>query len=547
MYDDLDNARDPHSKLMPLLLHESEFDDPRPISLAPPMLPGLRLFMALDLPEGPHVLSVSEQQDLGGSTVVYGHAMENLANLGIDGLKLRRGADGARFYQLTQDSPFIASLVSLLRAVVPAATGRELPAAGALVAVPTGRHLLFHPLENLSIFAASLNAMGNHAHALYAEADDGLSPSVFWWHHLHVAQVTSFENGEATITIDKEFQAVLESLEGQPVPASAEDLLASPDQTRQLLAKSRVLLDFDLVLEVTGGLLGRGHADIARLLAKQAGKSGDRKVRAAGNLADALLDAAEGKAKRALSALKSMAKSNDPDVVAEAASVRGMVLEQQNRMQEAEQQYRLAMGMRRPTAAGRAALNLAALLVRTGDDAGAVTALQIARTGGVPHLAAQAAVELAVACERAGDAEMAMRYYLEGAQAPVPEVATPAAFVLGEMLRERGRLEEARMALESVATSGHELAQSAVVRLGLVHLATGNPAEATVCFRSVAQGTDPDAAAHATLQLGFLAHAQGELELAVDLLGKAARSGNAQVRMRAADALRQLGAAGEAS
>lgn len=67
-----------------------------------------------------------------------------------------------------------------------------------------------------------------------------------------------------------------------------------------------MLLHFDLVLEVTGGLLGRGHADIARLLAKQAGKSADRKVRAAGELADALLDAAEDKSRRALSALKSI-------------------------------------------------------------------------------------------------------------------------------------------------------------------------------------------------------------------------------------------------
>lgn len=80
------------------------------------MLPGLRLFMALDLPEGVHVLSVAEQREMGDAQVVYAYAMENLAKLGIDGVELVRGADGARFHQLRRDTPFTASSRSSGRA-----------------------------------------------------------------------------------------------------------------------------------------------------------------------------------------------------------------------------------------------------------------------------------------------------------------------------------------------------------------------------------------------------------------------------------------------
>jgi tetratricopeptide (TPR) repeat protein len=201
------------------------------------------------------------------------------------------------------------------------------------------------------------------------------------------------------------------------------------------------------------------------------------------------------------------------------------------------------MGMRRPTAAGRAALNLAALLARTGDTAGSVAALQTARGCGVPELSAQASMELAVSCQQAGDIEMAMRYYLEAASSPVPDVAIPATFVLGDLLREHEQWDEARMALESVVTSGHKLVPIALVQLGLVHVGTGNPGEAALCFRSAAQSGDAYAAEHATLQLGLLAYRENRLEEAADLLGKAARSADDEVRTRAADALRKLRAA----
>ncbi|MEY9857902.1 tetratricopeptide (TPR) repeat protein [Catenulispora sp. GAS73] len=529
-----------HSTLIPILLDESVFDDPGRVAHAQVVVPGIRLFTALNLPEGVHVLSASGEADLGGSPVVRQRAMENLAKLEFRGRHLVQSEDGGRFHLLIDASPYTASLVSVLSQLAAALTGRPLPPEGALVAVPTRQHLLVHPLEDLSVFAASLNAMGQSAQTFYDQADDPLSPSVYWWRPRKVVQVTSVENGEPTITIDEEFQAVLERMEGRPAPRSVEDLVNSPGLAQAMVARGEVELDFDLVLELSTGLLGRGDLGTAHIVAERAAASHDAKVRTAGQIAAAFLDAAEGKTERALSELESVAASADPDVRAEAAALSGLILEQQNRVREAEQQYRMALDTRRPSAVGQAALGLARLLIQRGDHPGTVAALKAARECGDRKLAAQAATELGAACEQSGDIEGAIRYYREAVDSRVPEVAPRAAFYFGELLRGRGELEEARELLESVATGTSAFAPAAVVRLGLLHLKTGDPREAANCFRAAAYSTDPDAAAQGHLHLGIMAAQEGYVEQALDLLETVGRSANGQVRTSAADALRQL-------
>jgi hypothetical protein len=61
---------------------------------------------------------------------------------------------------------------------------------GALVAVPTRRHLAIHPVTTISGFATSIGGLAHIATQLYGTEMNPVSPDVYWWHEHEYHQVT---------------------------------------------------------------------------------------------------------------------------------------------------------------------------------------------------------------------------------------------------------------------------------------------------------------------------------------------------------------------
>ncbi|MGP3771212.1 immunity 49 family protein [Streptomyces sp. SDT5-1] len=79
------------------------------------------------------------------------------------------------------DSPFVASRAVLLPEVVAEVTGRRMPDAGALVAMPTRHLLAFHPIVDGDA-ADALTDLATYAARAHAEDPGPLSPRVHWWY-----------------------------------------------------------------------------------------------------------------------------------------------------------------------------------------------------------------------------------------------------------------------------------------------------------------------------------------------------------------------------
>ncbi|ANW17551.1 hypothetical protein [Streptomyces clavuligerus] len=202
------------SQLYPRVVGEDGFD-PGKFGYARPVAPGLHEILALDLPESVMMLTDDALQPLGDLRYLREQALYNLRGLPIEGHETVRGDGGTRFDVVLGESFYTASRVLTLGSVVRETTGAELTPDGALVAVPFRHQLAFHAIRDATVVPA-LNAMAAFAAAGYTDAPGAISPCVYWWREGRMTRLSDRdEAGQGLrITVDEEFQAVLERLVG---------------------------------------------------------------------------------------------------------------------------------------------------------------------------------------------------------------------------------------------------------------------------------------------------------------------------------------------
>ncbi|MEV6396131.1 hypothetical protein AB0M39_15360 [Streptomyces sp. NPDC051907] len=180
---------------------------------ARPLAPGLFEILALDLPESVMMLTDEALEPLGDLDYLREQALYNLRGLPLEAHETVKDTGGMRFEVVLGDSFFTASRVLTLDSVVRQVLGQELPADGALVAMPFRHQLAFHAIHDTTMIPA-LNAMASFAATGFEDTPGAISPYVYWWHDGTLTQLSDREeDGEGLrIVVGDEFQELLERL-----------------------------------------------------------------------------------------------------------------------------------------------------------------------------------------------------------------------------------------------------------------------------------------------------------------------------------------------
>lgn len=101
-------------------------------------------------------------------------------------------------YSVYGDAHSVATKSVVLPEVVAEVTGRRMPDAGALVAVPTRHLLAFHPIVDGSA-ADALNDLATYAVRAHDEGPGPLSPRVYWWHDGRLTSLTDIDDAPRTV------------------------------------------------------------------------------------------------------------------------------------------------------------------------------------------------------------------------------------------------------------------------------------------------------------------------------------------------------------
>ena len=187
--------------------------DPRNFAYARPVAPGLYEILALDLPESVMMLTDEALEPLGDLPYLRDQALYNLRGLPVEAHETVKDSEGMHFEVVLGDSFYTASRVLALETLVRQVTGEELPADGALVAMPFRHQLAFHAIHDTGMLSA-LNAMAAFAATGFEDTPGAISPYVYWWRGGTLTQLSNRdEDGEGLqIVIGEEFQALLERL-----------------------------------------------------------------------------------------------------------------------------------------------------------------------------------------------------------------------------------------------------------------------------------------------------------------------------------------------
>lgn len=178
---------------------------------ARPLAEGLREVLALDLPESVMVLPRSSLEPFGDVAVLRARALENLRGLPVESHETIEQEEGARIDVVMGESMFTASLVLTLDELVPRITGRGLSTDGALVAVPFRHQLAFHAIRDRHVIAG-LHTLAQFAAAGFEEGVGRITPDVYWWRAGSLTRLSTMDEGGIKVTVDGQFQAVLERL-----------------------------------------------------------------------------------------------------------------------------------------------------------------------------------------------------------------------------------------------------------------------------------------------------------------------------------------------
>ncbi|MDG4860338.1 immunity 49 family protein [Streptomyces sp. T-3] len=121
----------------------------------------------------------------------------------------------ALLHSLYGDSLFVASKALFLSETVRQVTGEPLPAAGALVVVPTRHLLAYHPIVDGSVVDA-VNDLGAYGLGAYQDGPGELSPRLYWWHKGSLTSLTVIDDETRSFSVEPppELLALMKGLVG---------------------------------------------------------------------------------------------------------------------------------------------------------------------------------------------------------------------------------------------------------------------------------------------------------------------------------------------
>ncbi|MFJ4616816.1 immunity 49 family protein [Streptomyces sp. NPDC088812] len=186
-----------------------------------PVAEDLVAALALDTPDFVRILDDADVVRAGGNALWAA----GRANLLADPVEYTQVPcpSGALLHSVYGDSHSVASRALVLEELVRDLTGRELPAAGALVAVPTRHLLAFHPIEDGTAVDA-VNDLGAYALGAHQDGPGALSPRLYWWHQGRLTCLTVFDHDSRILSVapPPELLDVLRNLSGAAAPPPEE-------------------------------------------------------------------------------------------------------------------------------------------------------------------------------------------------------------------------------------------------------------------------------------------------------------------------------------
>ncbi|MFK4069822.1 immunity 49 family protein [Streptomyces sp. NPDC029674] len=165
---------------------------------ARPVAEGLLLALALDTPTSVRILNDHDVARVGAEQL-WAAARQNLIREPVEHVEVT-GPQGARLQSVHGDSHFVASKALVLPELARATTGRELPEAGALVAVPSRNLLAFHPIEDGTVVDA-VNDLGTYALGAHEDGPGALSPRLYWWHQGRLTSLTVIDHETRSFSV----------------------------------------------------------------------------------------------------------------------------------------------------------------------------------------------------------------------------------------------------------------------------------------------------------------------------------------------------------
>jgi hypothetical protein len=163
-----------------------------------PVAEDLIAALALDGPESVRILG-DRDVERAGLDDLWAAGRANLLAEPVEHAEFP-GPSGALLHSVYGDSHFVAGKALVLPELVRALTGRDLPEAGALVAVPTRHLLAFHPIVDGTVVDA-VNDLGTYALGAHQDGPGSLSPRLYWWHQGRLDCLTAFDHDTRALSV----------------------------------------------------------------------------------------------------------------------------------------------------------------------------------------------------------------------------------------------------------------------------------------------------------------------------------------------------------
>ncbi|WP_371778696.1 immunity 49 family protein [Streptosporangium subroseum] len=181
---------------------------------AQPVAEDLLLALALDAPTSVRILS-DVDVTRAGLDELWAAGRANLLGEPVKHTETR-GPSGALLYSVSGDSHFVASKALVLPELAQVVTGRGLPEAGALVAVPTRHLLTFHPIVDGTVVDA-VNDLSDYALGAYRDGPGSLTPRLYWWHRGRLVCLTVFDQESRSLSVQppRELLETMKKLRGE--------------------------------------------------------------------------------------------------------------------------------------------------------------------------------------------------------------------------------------------------------------------------------------------------------------------------------------------
>ncbi|MFF8974503.1 immunity 49 family protein [Streptomyces sp. NPDC014995] len=186
-----------------------------------PVAEDLIAALALDTPESVRILGDGDVAR-AGLDALWAAGRANLLAEPVEYTQVP-GPSGALLHSVHGDSHFVASKALVLPELVRDVTGRDLPQAGALVAVPTRHLLAFHPVVDGTVVDA-VNDLAAYALGAHQDGPGPLTPRLYWWHQGRLVCLTAFDHDSRVLSVvpPPELLDLMKNLRGAERPASDE-------------------------------------------------------------------------------------------------------------------------------------------------------------------------------------------------------------------------------------------------------------------------------------------------------------------------------------